>query len=131
MSDKRVKIKLNIKGIEVEVEAEADQIKEVISNLIEGISNISMMEEDRNKEFYASSCKEAVEKLWKEGWFQRARRLSEVYDELSRRGFNFDRSAISHALSSLTREGILTRLGRERKYEYIQKIPYTLTNTNP
>lgn len=125
-----MRIKLNIKGIDVEVETDPDQIKNVIADVIEGLKSISeVSHEDVDKEFYASSCKEAVEKLWREGWFKKPRRLSEVYEELSRRGFNFDRSAISHALSSLTKEGILTRMGKERKYEYVQKIPYTVTNT--
>ena len=129
MKDKKIRIKINIKGVEVEVEAEPDQIKEVISNVIEGIESTNISAEEREVEFFAASCKEAVENLWKEGWFKKPRKLSDVYEELSRRGFNFDRSAISHALSSLTKDGILTRMGRERRYEYIQKIPYTISSS--
>jgi acetolactate synthase small subunit len=129
MSDKKVKIKLNIKGIDVELEAEPEQIKKVITDVIDSLKSLDIEQEVSSREFYASSCKEAVEKLWREGWFSKPRRLSEVYEELSRRGFNFDRSAISHALSSLVREGVLTRMGRERRYEYIQKIPYKIKDS--
>jgi len=128
MSGDKVKIRLNIKGIEVEIEAEPNQIREAITNVLESIEDLGLKIKEEKEEFYASTCKEAVENLWRDGWFEKPRRLSEVYEELSRRGYNFDRSAISHALSSLTREGVLTRFGKERKYQYIQKIPYTVVN---
>lgn len=130
MSDKKVKIRLNIKGIDIELEAEPGQIKKVITEVIDSLKSLDIDQEALGREFYASSCKEAVEKLWREGWFSRPRRLSEVYEELSRRGFNFDRSAVSHALSSLMREGILTRIGRERRYEYVQKVPSKIKETS-
>ena len=42
---------------------------------------------------------------------------------LSRRGFNYDRTAVSHSLTDMVRENILTRKGTMRNYQYIQKKP--------
>ncbi|HEW93492.1 hypothetical protein DRN84_02685 [Candidatus Geothermarchaeota archaeon] len=129
MSNGKVRVKINVKGVEIEIEASPSEIKEAISNVIKSMEELGLsIYEEEKREFYAATCKEAVENLWKEGWFEKPRRLSEVYEELSRRGYNFDRSAISHALASLAKEGILTRIGRERRYQYIQKIPYTVSS---
>jgi len=49
--------------------------------------------------------------------------LGEVHEELSRRGYNYDRTAVSHSLTDMVRESILTRVGTMRNYRYIQKRP--------
>lgn len=129
MSEDKVKIKMNIKGIDVEIETSPKHIKEAINQVIDSLCSLTTQERISMKEsiFSPASCKEALELLWKEGWFSEERRLSDVWLELSKRGYNFDRSAIAHALHDLTKEGILTRLGRTRRYRYIQKTPYVMS----
>jgi predicted transcriptional regulator len=61
--------------------------------------------------------------FWKEGWFTGERNLSDVHEELARRGYHYDRTAVSHALTDLVRENVLTRVGMMRSYRYIQKKP--------
>ena len=122
----KVRVKINIGNMDIEVECSPDQLKNTISTIMETVNEIKSSSKEEKDEFYASTCKEAVEKLWKEDWFNRPRKLGEIWDELSRRGYNYDRSAISHALLSLVKEGKLSRVGRTRKYQYIQKIPYKI-----
>jgi hypothetical protein len=69
------------------------------------------------------TCRGLLENLWFEGHFVSERSLGEVHEELSRRGYNYDRTAVSHSLTDMVRENILTRTGAMRNYRYIQKRP--------
>jgi hypothetical protein len=69
------------------------------------------------------TCRGLLESFWFEGHFVSERSLGEVHEELSRRGFNYDRTAVSHSLTDMVRENILTRIGTMRNYRYIQKRP--------
>jgi len=69
------------------------------------------------------TCKGLIKALWKEGWFRTPRALGEVHEEMARRGWHYDRTAVAHALLDLVREGVLTRQGRPRRYRYVQKRP--------
>ena len=69
------------------------------------------------------TCRGLLENLWFEGHFVSERSLGEVHEELSRRGYNYDRTAVSHSLTDMVRENILTRTGAMRNYRYIQKKP--------
>lgn len=69
------------------------------------------------------TCRGLLENLWFEGFFVSERSLGEVHEELSRRGYNYDRTAVSHSLTDMVRENILTRIGTMRNYRYIQKKP--------
>jgi hypothetical protein len=69
------------------------------------------------------TCRGLLENLWLEGHFVNERPLGEVHEELSRRGYNYDRTAVSHSLTDMVRENILTRIGTMRNYRYIQKRP--------
>jgi hypothetical protein len=69
------------------------------------------------------TCRGLLESLWFEGHFVSERSLGEVHEELSRRGYNYDRTAVSHSLTDMVRENILTRIGTMRNYRYIQKRP--------
>jgi hypothetical protein len=46
-----------------------------------------------------------------------------VDEEIARRGYHYDRTAVAHALTDLVKENILTREGVMRNYTYIQKKP--------
>lgn len=69
------------------------------------------------------TCRGLLETLWYEGYFGSERSLGDVHEELSRRGYNYDRTAVSHSLTDMVRESILTRIGTMRNYRYIQKMP--------
>jgi hypothetical protein len=71
----------------------------------------------------AETCKGLIQKLWEENWFAAAKGLSEVHSEPARRGFHYDRTAVAHALIDLVKDGILTREGKPRRYQYAQKRP--------
>lgn len=69
------------------------------------------------------TCRSLLETLWYESYFGSERSLGDAHEELSRRGYNYDRTAVSHSLTDMVREGILTRTGTMRNYRYIQKRP--------
>jgi hypothetical protein len=70
-----------------------------------------------------TTCRGLLESLWYEGYFGTEKLLGEIHGELSRRGYNYDRTAVSHSLTDMVRESILTRIGTIRNYKYIQKRP--------
>jgi hypothetical protein len=69
------------------------------------------------------TCRGLLESFWIEGYFGTERSLGEVHEELSRRGYNYDRTAVSHSLTDMVRENILARTGTMRNYRYVQKRP--------
>lgn len=69
------------------------------------------------------TCRGLLDTLWQEGYFSAERALGEVHEELGRRGYNYDRTAVSHSLADMVRENILTRTGTMRNFRYIQKRP--------
>jgi len=69
------------------------------------------------------TCRGLLDTLWQEGYFSTERALGEVHEELGRRGYNYDRTAVSHSLADMVRETILTRTGTMRNFRYIQKRP--------
>jgi hypothetical protein len=70
-----------------------------------------------------ATCRSLLEELLYEGYFETEKLLGDVHEELSRRGYNYDRTAVSHSLTDMVRESILTRVGSLRNYRYIQKRP--------
>lgn len=118
-----IRVKLKRGSWEIEVECPEDRIAEVISNVLAGMGQQQTPIVERSTTGKGVTCKSLLEDLWREGWFTEPRSLSEVDIELGRRGYHYDKSAISHTLTDLVREGILTREGSPRNYRYIQKKP--------
>ena len=83
------------------------------------INSISLKELTKN----GNTCRSLIEKIFYDKYFENERLLGEVHEELSRMGYNYDRTAVSHSLTDMVREGILTRIGTLRNYRYIQKKP--------
>lgn len=69
------------------------------------------------------SSKDLILRFYMDGWFSTPRSLSDLQQELRQSGFNYDSTTISHNLRHLTQRGILSRRGKRRNYEYIQKRP--------
>ena len=48
------------------------------------------------------TCRGILETLWYEGYFGTDKLLGEVHEEISRRGYNYDRTAVSHSLTDMS-----------------------------
>ncbi len=115
-----VKIRLKRGAWEIEVTCPEERVKEVVESLLSGFESAKPEVKVAKG---ATTCRSLIEGLWREGWFSEHRALGEVYEELGRRGYHYDKTAIAHTLTDLVREGILYREGSPRSYRYIQKRP--------
>lgn len=122
-----VRVKMKIGDVEFEIECQEDQLQttvdKILSAVTEKLRETQMITERTAPQPRAETCKGVIQKLWNEGWFSTAKGLSEVHIELARRGFHYDRTAVAHALIDLVKDGILTREGKPRRYQYAQKRP--------
>lgn len=122
-----IRVKMKIGDVEFEIECQEEQLQtavdKILSTVTQRLKETSLMTERTAPPPRAETCKGIIQKLWQEGWFSSARGLSEVHSELARRGFHYDRTAVAHALIDLVKDGILTREGKPRRYQYAQKRP--------
>ena len=122
-----IRVKMKIGEIEFEIECQEDQLQatvdKILSTVTEKLKESPLISERAAAPPRAETCKGIIQKLWEEGWFSVAKGLSEVHTELARRGFHYDRTAVAHALIDLVKDGILTREGKPRRYQYAQKRP--------
>ena len=135
LTDKeKITVKLKHGSWEVEITCPENQVKQTVENVIGGIdTNVQLKSPNTDLKTTTSSkpkkstehviCRDLIELLWQENWFNGERNLSEVDEELSRRGYHYDKTSISHSLKDLVRENILTRNGSMRNYRYVQKRP--------
>ena len=118
---------MKIGDIEFEIESQEDQLQTAIDRILSTVTE--KLKDARLSERVAppraETCKGIIQKLWEENWFSTPRGLSEVHSEMARRGFHYDRTAVAHALIDLVKDGILTREGKPRRYQYAQKRPPT------
>jgi hypothetical protein len=117
------------KMVAPEVQSQLDTLREEIDSL-KTKSAAELVPEGQQQQQHqkmttksGTTCRGLLENLWFEGHFVNERSLGEVHEELSRRGYNYDRTAVSHSLTDMVRENILTRIGTMRNYRYIQKRP--------
>ena len=131
MTEKEIKppirVKMKIGEVEFEIECQEDQLQptvdKILSTVTEKMKDTPLMMERTAPPPRAETCKGIIQKLWEETWFSSAKGLGEVHSELARRGFHYDRTAVAHALIDLVKDGILTREGKPRRYQYAQKRP--------
>src|SRR5579864_3658101 len=131
MSEKKtITVKLKKAGWEVEITSEEDQLQKAIESVLSSLTSIpqnapltSPLMDERPETGSKKTVRGLILELWGESWFAEARSLSEVHEEIARRGYHYDRSAVSHSLTDLVKEGVLSRQGDTRSYEYIQKKP--------
>jgi hypothetical protein len=67
------------------------------------------------------TCRSLIDSLLSDNFFSEERQLGQIHEEISRRGYNYDRTAVSHSLTDMVRERTLVRVGTIRNYRYIQK----------
>jgi hypothetical protein len=122
-----IHVKMKIGEVEFEIECQEDQLQptmdKILSTVTEKLKGTPLITERLAQPSRAETCKGVIQKLWDEGWFAAAKGLSEVHSELAKRGFHYDRTAVAHALIDLVKDGILTREGKPRRYQYAQKRP--------
>jgi hypothetical protein len=122
-----IRVKMKIGEVEFEIECQEDQLQttvdKILSTVTEKLKEAQIIAERTASPPRAETCKGIIQKLWNEGWFSVAKGLGEVHSELARRGFHYDRTAVAHALIDLVKDGILSREGRPRRYQYAQKRP--------
>jgi len=122
-----IRVKMKVGQIEFEIECQEDQLQatvdKILSTVTEKLKESPLISERATAPSRAETCKGIIQKLWEEGWFGTAKGLSEVHSEMARRGFHYDRTAVAHALIDLVKDGILTREGKPRRYQYAQKRP--------
>jgi hypothetical protein len=126
--NKNVTVKLKKGGWEVEITCPPEQLQKAVESVLStlttsspAISPPSMGEKAQSTA--NKTCRGLILELWEESWFNEARALSEVHEEIARRGYHYDRTAVSHSLTDLVRENVLFRQGSMRNYTYIQKRP--------
>jgi hypothetical protein len=123
-----IKVKMKIGDIEFEIESQEDQlqtaVERILTTVTQRLKDTQLTSPERNTPPpRAETCKGIIQKLWEENWFNKPKGLSEVHSEMARKGFHYDRTAVAHALIDLVKDGILTREGRPRRYQYAQKRP--------
>lgn len=121
-----IRVKMKIGEIEFEVECQEDQLQatvdKILSTITEKLKETALISE-KTAPPRAETCKGLIQNLWEEGWFSSPKALGDVHSEMARRGFHYDRTAVAHALIDLVKDGILTREGKPRRYQYAQKRP--------
>ncbi len=121
-----IHVKMKIGEVEFEIRCQEEQLQATVDKLLSTVTKklkgMSLVTE-RVSTPRAETCKGLIGKLWEEGWFATPKSLGEVHSEMARRGFHYDRTAVAHALLDLVKDGILTREGRPRRYQYAQKRP--------
>ena len=137
MSDQKTPVTVHLKlgNWEVEIICPQDQVRQVVQDVVVGLGKnietqttekISIERESQSKKLGRDEhviCRDLIEHLWQDEWFSKERNLSEVHIELSRQGYHYNKTSISHSLADLVRENVLTRMGSMRNYRYIKKRP--------
>ncbi|MEM3090668.1 MAG: hypothetical protein QXW17_02765 [Candidatus Bathyarchaeia archaeon] len=123
-----IRVKMRVGEIEFEIECQEEQLQaavdRILSTVTEKLKQAPLaLTERQPPPPRAETCKGVIQKLWEEGWFSTPKTLSEVHSEMAKRGFHYDRTAVAHALIDLVKDGILTRDGKPRRYQYAQKRP--------
>jgi len=121
-----IKVKMKVGNVEFDLEGTVDQVNEAAGKLLatvsEKLKETPLMTESETKP-RAETCKVIIQRLWEEGWFSTPRGLNEVHNEMAKKGYHYDRTAVAHALIDLVKENVLTREGAPRRYQYMQKRP--------
>jgi hypothetical protein len=122
-----ITVKLKRGAWEVEITSPENKVQQAVESVLAGMASkepalveAQEAQPDRRK---FETCRGLIISMWREGWFSTPKALSEAHEEMSRRGYHYDRTAVSHTLADLVREGTLFREGSMRNYRYIQKYP--------
>jgi hypothetical protein len=127
-----ITVKLKRGAWEIEITSPEDRVQQAVESVLAGMASkepalveAQEAQPDRRK---FETCRGLIATMWREGWFSTPKALSEAHEEMSRRGYHYDRTAVSHTLADLVREGTLFREGSMRNYRYVQKHPFAGQN---
>ena len=131
MSDQeKIKVEVQIGPATVRVEAPPERLEEAVKQVVSAIKAVlpqisaerlgQVQRGERARRRAQPTCSELLRGLMEEGWFDTPRSLSEVVQELARRGYNYNSTAVSHSLLDLVRERSLSREGTPRRYVYFR-----------
>jgi hypothetical protein len=104
-----------------EMQNQIENLKMLITSNTTISSNGRIRREKKSLRKAGMTCRVLLESLWEQGYFVTQKLLAEIHEELLRRGYSYDRTAVSHSLTDMVREGILVREGTARNYHYLQK----------
>ena len=122
-----VTVKMKRGAWEIEITAQEDRVQQAVESVLAGMASkeqVLVQPQEPSQDLRRVGSRGVIVELWKEGWFASSRSLAEVHEEMSRRGYHYDRTAVSHTLVDLVREGTLSREGSIRNYRYAQKYPF-------
>jgi hypothetical protein len=123
-----VTVRLKRGAWEIEITTQEDRVQQAVESVLAGMASkepvLVQPQEAEGDQRRFETCRGVILTMWKEGWFAPPRALAEVHEEMSRRGYHYDRTAVSHTLVDLVREGSLFRDGSMRNYRYVQKYPF-------
>jgi hypothetical protein len=124
-----VTVKLKRGAWELEINTSEDRVQQAVESVVAAMASkeavlVESQESEQKNERKGETSRSVITAMWKEGWFSTPRALSEVHKEMSRRGYHYDRTAVSHTLVDLVREGSMFRDGSMRNYRYVQKYPF-------
>ena len=123
-----VTIRLKRGAWEIEITCAEDRVQAAVESVLAGMASKEPALVDQpgvnESEVRSETSRSLIQTMWREGWFAQPKALSEVHEEMSRRGYHYDRTAVAHTLVDLVREGTLFRDGSMRNYRYIQKYPF-------
>ena len=126
--EEKIKVEIVIGPATVRIEAPPDKLEEAVRNAISALKTalpqlgsrlekpMAKMEKPKRKPL--PTCSGLLRGLIEEGWFDQPRTLSEVVQELAKRGYHYDSTAVSHSLLDLVRERALIREGAPRRNTY-------------
>jgi hypothetical protein len=122
-----VTVRLKRGSWEIEITSPEDRLQQAVESVLAGMASkeqvLAESPEPLDSERKFNTSRSLITAMWKEGWFVGPRSLSEVHEEMSKRGYHYDRTAVAHTLVDLVREGTLFRDGSMRNYRYVQKRP--------
>ena len=123
-----VTVRLKRGAWEVEITTREDRVQQAVESVLAGMASkepaLVESQDVGAGERRGETSRSVITTMWKEGWFATPKSLSDVHEEMSRRGYHYDRTAVSHTLVDLVREGSLFRDGSMRNYRYVQKYPF-------
>lgn len=105
-----------------ELDAQLEELRSKIISIETMLSKVGTGSlERRTTQKIGMTCRSLLDLLLKDNFFSQERQLGQIHEEISRRGYNYDRTAVSHSLTDLVRERALAREGTIRNYRYVEK----------
>jgi len=62
-----------------------------------------------------------IMELKDEGFFSKPKQFSDIQDELSRKGFHYNKTSLSKPILTATRKKIIGRIGTKRHWKYVSR----------